>query len=109
MEEISNVLITAIVFAALYGATKLFIRRKERLTMIEKGTSMPEVKGEEFSFSTLKFGTFFTGIGLGVLVANILTVNTNLDREVAYFSMVFLFGGVSLIISHLVERKKDEK
>ena len=109
MEEISNVLIAAIVFACIYGVVKLFIRRKERLTIIEKGDNMPEMKSEEFSFSTLKFGTFFTGIGLGVLVANILTVSTNLDREVAYFSMVFLFGGISLIIAHLLERKKDEK
>jgi CBS domain containing-hemolysin-like protein len=109
MEEISNVLIVAVIFATLYGVTRLIIRRKERLTMIEKGSVMPEMKDENFSFSTLKFGTLFTGIGLGVLVANILTVSTDLDKEVAYFSMVFLFGGISLIITHLIERKKMVK
>jgi len=109
MEQISEVLTVAVIFAALYGVTKLFIRRKERLTMIEKGNAMPELKSEEFSFSTLKFGIFFTGIGLGVLSANILTVTTTLDSEVAYFAMVFLFGGISLIIAHLFEGKKNEK
>jgi hypothetical protein len=109
MEQISEVLIVAVIFAALYGVTKLFIRRKERLTMIEKGNNLAEMKSEEFSFSTLKFGIFFTGIGLGVLAASILTLTTNLDSEVAYFAMVFLFGGISLIIAHLVERKKNEK
>jgi len=109
MEQISNVLIVTVIFAAIYGIVKLFIRRKERLMLIEKGSDIPDMKSEEFSFSSLKFGIFFTGIGLGVLVANVLTLKTNLDSEVAYFSMVFLFGGLFLIIAHLIEEKKKEK
>ena len=109
MGPIGNVLIVAVIFAALYGIIKLIIRRKERIIMIEKGSNLPEIKSEEFSFSTLKFGIFFIGIGLGVLTANILTVKTELDSEVAYFSMIFLFGGISLIIAHLFERKKNDK
>jgi hypothetical protein len=109
MEPISNVLIVAVIFATLYGVIKLLVRKKERLAMIEKGNNLPELKSDEFSFSTLKFGIFFTGIGLGVLVANILIVTTSLDKEVAYFAMIFLFGGISLVIAHLFERKKSEK
>jgi hypothetical protein len=109
MEPISNVLIVAVIFATFYGIIKLFVRKKERLAMIEKGNNVPEMKSDEFSFSTLKFGIFFTGIGLGVLVANILIVTTSLDKEVAYFAMIFLFGGISLVIAHLFERKKSEK
>jgi hypothetical protein len=109
MSPIANVLIVAIIFAVIYGIIKLIIRRKERLLMIEKGSQLPEVKSDEFSFSILKFGIFFIGIGLGVLAANILTVKTVLDSEVAYFSMIFLFGGISLIIAHLLEPKKDKK
>jgi hypothetical protein len=109
MSPIANVLIVAIIFAVIYGIIKLIIRRKERILMIEKGSQLPEVKSDEFSFSILKFGIFFIGIGLGVLAANILTVKTVLDSEVAYFSMIFLFGGISLIIAHLLEPKKDKK
>ena len=109
MTPISSVLIVAIIFAALYGVVKLFIRRKERLLMLEKGSNLPEIKSDEFSFSILKFGIFFIGIGLGVLVANILTVKTELDSEVAYFSMIFLFGGISLVVAHLLEGKKNVK
>jgi hypothetical protein len=105
MEQISEVMIVAIIFTIGYGIIKLLVHRKERLTMIEKGSNMPEIKGEEFTFSSLKFGIFFFGIGLGILMANILTVTTKLDREVAYFSMIFLFGGLSLIIHHLIEGK----
>jgi hypothetical protein len=109
MASIGTVLIVAIIFAALYETIKLFIRRKERIIMIEKGSNLPEMKSEEFSFSFLKFGIFFIGIGLGVLMANILTVKTELDSEVAYFSMIFLFGGISLVIAHLFEGKKNVK
>jgi hypothetical protein len=109
MESIQSVLVVAIVFSAIYGVIKLIIRRKERLLMIEKGTNLPELKSEGFTFSSLKFGIFFTGIGIGILVANILCVTTRLQPEVAYFSMVFLFGGLSLVIHHLIEgRKKIE-
>jgi len=107
MEHISEILMASVVFAAIYGVIKLFVRRKERLIMIEKGTNLPEIKEQEFTFSSLKFGIFFVGIGLGVLVANIITVTTKIDTEVAYFSMIFLFGGISLVIHHLIEGKKN--
>jgi|ERR1035437_434603 lipoprotein signal peptidase len=108
MKNIFDVMIVVVVFSACYGIIKLFVHRKERLVMIEKGANMPDFKNEGFSFSSLKFGIFFFGIGLGVLMANILTVTTKLDREVAYFSMIFLFGGLSLIIHHLIEGKSKK-
>ena len=109
MGSIGSVLIVAVVFAALYGVIKLFVRRKERIIAIEKGTNLPDMESKGFFFSTLKCGIFLIGIGLGVLIASILTATTELNSEVAYFSMIFLFGGISLIIAHLFERKKNEK
>ena len=108
MGPIGSVLILAVIFSALYGVIKLLVRRKERLIMIEKGTDMPKIREEEFVFSALKFGIFFIGIGLGVLAANILSVTTKLESEVAYFSMIFFFGGIALVIAHFIERK-DKK
>ena len=108
MGPIGDVLMAAVVFSAIYGVIKLFVHRKERLVMVEKGTDMPEVKKEEFTFSSLKFGIFFIGVGLGVLVANILTFTTRLESEVAYFSMIFLFGGLSLVIHYLIEGRKEK-
>lgn len=109
MGPIGGVLILAVIFSALYGIIKLLVRRKERLMMIEKGTDMPEIREEEFMFSALKFGIFFIGIGLGVLAANILSVTTKLESEVAYFSMIFLFGGIALVMAHFIERKDKKK
>jgi predicted MFS family arabinose efflux permease len=109
MGPISEVLTAAIVFASIYAVIKLLVRRKERLIMVEKGTNMPEIKDEKFTFSSLKFGVFFIGIGLGVLVANILCVTTRIESEVAYFSMIFLFGGIALVIAHFLEKRDTEK
>jgi len=109
MGAIADILMAAVVFSAIYGVIRLLVRRKERLIMIEKGANMPEIKGEESMFSALKFGIFFIGIGLGVLVANILCVTTKLDSQVAYFSMIFLFGGIALIIAHFIEKKDVQK
>ncbi len=105
MNSISDIFTAAIVFTAIYGVIQLFVRRKERLLLIEKGTNPPETKTDFFAFSSLKFGLFFIGIGAGVLIANILTVTTNLDEEVAFFSMVFLFGGLALVINHLLGKR----
>ncbi len=108
MEPISNIFITAVVFAGIYGVIQLFVRRKERIMLIEKGTDSPELKSDFFVFSGLKFGLFFIGIGTGVLVASILTATTTIESEVAYFSMIFLFGGLALVIHHFIERNQQK-
>ncbi|MFN8206172.1 MAG: DUF6249 domain-containing protein [Bacteroidales bacterium] len=107
MEGISNLMITAVVFAGIYAIIQLFVKRKERLLLIEKGTNSPEMKSELFTFSSFKFGLFFIGLGLGVLAGSIVAATTVLDSEVAYFSMIFLFGGLALVLHHYVDRKKN--
>jgi hypothetical protein len=106
MEHLSEVLLTAIVFATIYGIVQLLIRRKERHMLIEKGANMPEFKSDLPAFSGIKFGLFFVGIGIGVLAGSILAATTVLEKEVSYFSMIFLFGGIALVISHFVEKNK---
>ncbi len=109
MNDISELLMAAIVFAALYGALQLFVRRKERLLLIEKGMNSPELKSDLPVFSGLKFGLFFIGIGIGVLIASILTALILIEPEVAYFSMIFLFGGLALVIHHIIDKKQKQK
>lgn len=105
MEPLVPIFIVGIIFWSLYATINLIVKRKERLMLIEKGANAPEMKSEEFTFSSLKFGLLFIGIGAGALIGNIIAVTTNLDNEVAYFSMIFLCGGLALIISHLMSRK----
>ncbi len=82
-------------------------RNKERLALIEKG-SKATLFNRERKFSAFKWGIFFIGIGVGILIGNVLAVSTTLEEPVAYFSMIFLFGGLSLIANHLMEKKKTE-
>ena len=50
------------------------------------------------------------GIGTGILIASILESYTVLDEEVAYPSMIFLFGGLFLVANAMIEKKdKIEK
>ncbi|MCB8995658.1 MAG: hypothetical protein H6538_08620 [Bacteroidales bacterium] len=106
MEHISEVFITAIVFAGIYSVIRLLVHRKERIMLIEKGGSSPEIKMDLPSFSALKFGLLFIGVGIGILAGSIIVATTVLIPEVAYFSMIFLFGGLALVISHLLEKKE---
>jgi hypothetical protein len=112
MENVKEVLMMAIAFIGIYGALQLFVRRKERIMLIEKGVNPPDSKidfpaiTKGPSFSGLKFGMFFIGIGIGILMGSILAATTVIDPEVAYFSMIFLFGGLALVIHHFVEKKQ---
>jgi len=106
MEEI---LIPLIVFSSIFGMVYVFLntRNKERLALIEKGAdaSLFASKKNYKSNLTLKFGMLAVGIGVGILVASILETYTVLDEEIAYPSMIFLFGGLFLIANAMIEKK----
>lgn len=85
-------------------------RNKERMALIDKGVDAGIFKSSRpASLLTFKIGFFFIGIGVGILIGNIIAATTRLEEEVAYFSMLFLFGGASLIIYHLLEKKLIQK
>lgn len=104
---IEEVLIPISFFATVILIIYLFLstRNKERMALIEKGADANLFKAKARPFPVLKLGMFITGIGLGILFGNIIAVNTPIEEVTAYFSMIFLFAGVSLIISHLLEKK----
>ena len=125
MDFIMVPLIVGIVCAGIYGLFELFVRKKERLAIIEKigdkldpsadvKIGLPRLSAN-FSFSSLKAGCLLAGVGLGVLVGFIISVSTtNYDlknwgeREMVssiYGASVLLFGGIGLIIAFLVEMK----
>ena len=124
MDFIMVPLIVGIVCAGIYGFFELFVRKKERLAIIEKigdklEPSAFDVKiglprlATNFSFSSLKTGCLLAGIGLGLLVGFIISVSLtdfNLDgrREListVYGASVLLFGGIGLIIAFVIELK----
>jgi hypothetical protein len=103
------VLIPLIVFSSIFGVFYVYLntRNKERLSLIEKGAdaSLFATKKSHRSNLTLKIGMLAVGIGVGILIGSLLESYTTLDEEVAFPSMIFLFGGLFLIVNAMIEKK----
>ncbi len=95
----------AMFFALVYGMAYLLIRKKERLALIAKGVDATIFDSAKSQPSSLKWGLLLVGIGIGILFGKLLTVYTSLAEELAFFSMICLFGGIGLIIYHLIANK----
>jgi predicted MFS family arabinose efflux permease len=96
-------------FAAVYGIFHLYVRRKERLALIEKGQTAAIFNSESNVSPSLKYGIFFIGIAIGFLMGEILSEYTHLNDEIAYLSMIFLFGGIGLVTYYFIAKKHRRK
>ncbi len=109
MLDLTPVLVLGIIFGAIVSIVYLGVRRKERMAMLEKGVDASvffskKTSGNEYS---LKYGLLLIGVALGILVGNLLAASEPFAEaeEAAYFSMIFLFGGMALLINYFVARK----
>ncbi|PTN07517.1 DUF6249 domain-containing protein [Mangrovibacterium marinum] len=98
----------AFIFASIY--IHLTTRNKERMAMIEKGAdpSLFKSKAGGSMFFTLKAGLLFIGVAIGVLFGSLLANAAGMDEGTAYVSMIFLFGGIALVIGYRLQSKKQE-
>jgi uncharacterized protein DUF6249 len=109
----AEILIPISLFLSVFGILYVFFttRNKERLAMIEKGAD-PAIFKSQYSFrrASVRLGMFLIGVALGILMGNILESYTALAEEVSYFSMIFLFAGLSLVLYYILmeKNKKDE-
>lgn len=131
MEFIYVPLVVGIICAGIYGLFELFVRKKERLAIIEKigddldasvfngKLGLPSYMGTRFSFSALKVGCLLAGIGLGLLVGFFIDLSVSTSfvgmvdfsrkiSQVVYGASVLLFGGLGLIIAFVVELRLDK-
>ena len=101
-------------FATVFGIMYVFYttRNKERLTLIEKGadaslfnTGKGEVKSFSWSKFTLKLGMLAMGIAVGIITGALFTQAGVLSEEVNFSSMIFFFGGLSLVLFYVIDRK----
>ena len=104
-------IIISVVFMLSTTTMIVFIRKftnEERMAMIEKGADAKLFKSQR-GFIALRFGLLLIGAGIGLLVGSILENTYRMEEEVAYFSMLFLFGGLGLSASHYLETKQRAK
>ncbi len=78
------------------------------MALLEKGAdpSIFNIENSGSKYTTLKWGLILIGLALGLLLGRILEVYGIFDHaeEVGYFSMLFLFGGIALVISYFIEK-----
>ena len=119
--------VVGIITLGIYRLFELFVRKKERLIIIDKiGDKLtPDILSGQIDFSTnipkfsssaLKFGCLFMGLGIGLLVAFAVhynfadfVENAYYLRSAVYGSCVLLFGGLGLLIAFIVELKVSKK
>lgn len=106
-----DIIIPLALFATIFGILYVFLttRNKERLALIEKGADASLLNMKRNKLVTLKYGMFLTGLATGLLIGNLIAANTVVKEEVAYFSMMLLCGGLSLIFFYLIEKKHSRE
>ena len=128
MEFITIPLVVGMITYGIYGLFELFVRRKERIMLIEKigekidppllqigKLKFPSFVSDKmtFSFSVLKWGFLLLGVGFGLLVGicfHVLIINTFSDFpryivDMTCGACVLMFGGLGLILSFVIEKK----
>ena len=100
-------------FAMVFGIIYLAItsRNRERMALIERGADPTLFESTKTANKgrTFKWGLFLVGIGLGIVAGYFISNGGGMDEDTAYPAMIFIFGGVSLILAYLWQRKEDEK
>lgn len=81
----------------------------EKVKMIEKGIDVSKYhRPKKSGHGALKFALLAIGVGIGLIVGNLLDTYTALNDEVCYFSMIFLFGGAGLFAGHKIVEQKEK-
>jgi hypothetical protein len=79
----------------------------ERMAIIEKGLDANLFKNELRASGALRAGLLLIGAGLGFLMGYWLDSSFDME-EVGYFSMLFVFGGLGLLLAYFIEERKQK-
>ena len=108
MHDLIPIVMFAGFFAMVFGI--VYLRTRQNLAMIDKGMNPKEFANRPAPYSNLKWGLLLIGSGLGLLIAYIVDLSSNLvdgeENPTIYFSMIAIFGGLGLIASYRIEKKE---
>jgi hypothetical protein len=108
------ILVPTALFAMIFGI--VYLQKRERMAMIERGMDPRRYKPQSAPFQNLKWGLLLIGCGLGLFLAYLLdhsvfakTGEMYDDGNVAiYFALIAMFGGLGLLISYRIEKKEGD-
>ena len=107
----AGIIISLGFFGMIFGI--IYLYKRERMAMIERGMDPRRYKPQSAPYQTLKWGLLFIGAGLGLLLANILCRTIfktsdfdDADNVAIYFSLIAIFGGLGLFASYRTEKKE---
>jgi len=81
-------------------------RRIERTALIAAGKEASIFEyGKPKHYLSLKYGMLLVGLAIGIILGGVLEASTQMHEASAYFSMILLFGGLSLILYYAIQKK----
>ncbi len=130
MNHLAPVFVVGIITLGIYRLFELFVRRKERMTILEKlgeqiglseanvNLNLPFFQKSKNNWA-LNFSLLLIGVGMGLVVAYCIesaSIGGNITNyysaksfgykiEVIYFACVAIFGGIGLLVAYLIEQK----
>jgi len=108
---LTGIIISLGFFGMIFGIVYLY--KRERMAMIERGMDPRKYKPQSAPFQNLKWGLLLIGAGLGLFFAYILdrtVFSHSEDENVAiYFALIAIFGGLGLFTSYHMEKKENDK
>jgi len=111
----AGIVISTGFFAMIFGIVYLY--KRERMAMIERGMDPRRYKPQSAPFQTLRWGLLFIGAGVGLFLAYVLghTVFSKIGdmddggNVAIYFALIAIFGGSGLFLSYRIEKKEADK
>ncbi|TAL68284.1 MAG: hypothetical protein EPN82_11365 [Bacteroidetes bacterium] len=107
-----DIFVPIAMFGLIFGISYIYLstRHKERLALIEKGIDAKIFMTERKPiYILMKLGLLSIGAAVGLLLGNLLKVYFQMEEGVAFPSMIFLFVGISLVLSYFIEKKLNKK
>lgn len=137
--ELTPIFIIGFIVLGIYKLVELFVKKKERLTLIEKlpiflnqnqeekNIHLPQISlgiGSNYGSWALRISLLLIGIGLGFILSLIIQINCfdtlkEMKTSLGYrydnlillinFACITFLGGVGLFVAYIIESVKEKK
>ena len=105
------ILVPIAFFTMVFGI--VYLEKRERMAMIERGMDPRRYKPQSAPYQNLKWGLLLIGSGVGLFLAYLLDhlafQRMDDDNVAIYFALIAIFGGLGLFLSYRIEKKEVDR